>query len=31
MPQVIRAPKVYDVCIVGLGAADGAAAKRLDP
>jgi len=29
MPQVIRAPKVYDVCIIGSGAAGGAAAKVL--
>jgi len=29
MPQVIRSPKVYDVCIVGSGAAGGAAAKVL--
>jgi choline dehydrogenase-like flavoprotein len=27
MPQVIRSPKVYDVCIIGSGAAGGAAAK----
>jgi choline dehydrogenase-like flavoprotein len=27
--QVIRSPKVYDVCIVGSGAAGGAAAKVL--
>jgi choline dehydrogenase-like flavoprotein len=29
MPQVIRSPKVYDVCIVGSGAAGGTAAKIL--
>ncbi|HVO59787.1 MAG TPA: GMC family oxidoreductase [Terriglobales bacterium] len=29
MSQVIRAPKVYDVCIVGSGAAGGTAAKVL--
>jgi choline dehydrogenase-like flavoprotein len=29
MPQVIRYPKVYDVCIVGSGAAGGTAAKIL--
>jgi choline dehydrogenase-like flavoprotein len=29
MPQIIRSPKVYDVCIVGSGAAGGAAAKVL--
>jgi choline dehydrogenase-like flavoprotein len=29
MPQMIRSPKVYDVCIVGSGAAGGAAAKVL--
>ncbi len=29
MPQVIRSPKVYDVCIIGSGAAGGAAAKVL--
>ena len=29
MPQVIRSPKVYDVCIVGSGAAGGTAAKVL--
>ena len=27
MPQIIRSPKVYDVCVVGSGAAGGAAAK----
>src|SRR5713226_5682041 len=29
MPQVIRSPKAYDVCIIGSGAAGGAAAKVL--
>jgi choline dehydrogenase-like flavoprotein len=29
MPQVIRPPKVYDVCIIGSGAAGGTAAKVL--
>ena len=29
MLQVIRSPKIYDVCIVGSGAAGGAAAKVL--
>jgi choline dehydrogenase-like flavoprotein len=29
MPQVIRSPKIYDVCIVGSGAAGGTAAKVL--
>src|SRR5215469_2920250 len=29
MPQVIRSPKVYDVCIIGSGAAGGMAAKVL--
>ena len=29
MTQVIRSPKLYDVCIVGSGAAGGAAAKVL--
>lgn len=29
MAQVIRSPKVYDVCIVGSGAAGGTAAKVL--
>ena len=29
MPQVIRPPKVYDVCIIGSGAAGGTAAKIL--
>jgi choline dehydrogenase-like flavoprotein len=29
MPEVIRSPKVYDVCIIGSGAAGGAAAKVL--
>jgi choline dehydrogenase-like flavoprotein len=29
MPQVIRSPNVYDVCIIGSGAAGGAAAKIL--
>lgn len=29
MPQIIRSPKVYDVCIIGSGAAGGAAAKVL--
>jgi choline dehydrogenase-like flavoprotein len=29
MPQVIRSPKVYDVCIVGSGAGGGTAAKVL--
>ncbi len=29
MPQVIRSSKVYDICIIGSGAAGGAAAKVL--
>jgi choline dehydrogenase-like flavoprotein len=29
MAQVIRSPKVYDVCIIGSGAAGGTAAKVL--
>src|SRR5262245_30955728 len=29
MPQVIRSPKVYDVCIIGSGAGGGQAAKVL--
>jgi choline dehydrogenase-like flavoprotein len=29
MPQVMRSPKVYDVCIIGSGAAGGTAAKVL--
>jgi choline dehydrogenase-like flavoprotein len=29
MPQVIRSPKIYDVCIIGSGAAGGTAAKIL--
>jgi choline dehydrogenase-like flavoprotein len=29
MPEVIRSPKVYDVCIVGSGAAGGMAAEVL--
>ncbi len=29
MPEIIRSPKVYDVCIIGSGAAGGAAAKVL--
>lgn len=29
MAQVVRSPRVYDVCIVGSGAAGGAAAKVL--
>ena len=29
MLQVIRSPKIYDVCIIGSGAAGGAAAKVL--
>lgn len=29
MPEIIRTPKVYDVCIVGSGAAGGTAAKVL--
>ncbi len=29
MPQVIRSPKVYDVCIIGSGAGGGTAAKVL--
>ena len=29
MPQVIRSPKLYDVCIVGSGAGGGMAAKVL--
>ena len=27
--QVVRSPKVYDVCIIGSGAAGGTAAKVL--
>jgi len=29
MPQVIRSPKVFDVCVIGSGAAGGMAAKVL--
>src|SRR2546429_5303058 len=29
MPQVARSPKIYDVCIIGSGAAGGTAAKIL--
>lgn len=29
MPEIVRSPKVYDVCIIGSGAAGGAAAKVL--
>ena len=29
MPQITRTPKTYDVCIIGSGAAGGAAAKIL--
>jgi len=29
MPQVIRSPRLYDVCIIGSGAAGGTAAKVL--
>jgi choline dehydrogenase-like flavoprotein len=29
MPQVIRSPKLYDVCIIGSGAGGGTAAKVL--
>jgi choline dehydrogenase-like flavoprotein len=29
MPEVIRSPKVYDVCIIGSGAGGGTAAKVL--
>src|SRR5438309_996802 len=29
MTQVVRSPKVYDVCIIGSGAAGGTAAKVL--
>ena len=29
MAQVIRSPKVYDVCIIGSGAGGGTAAKVL--
>ena len=29
MPQVIRSPRVYDVCIIGSGAGGGTAAKVL--
>src|ERR1700677_1171797 len=29
MPQVVRSPKVYDVCIIGSGAGGGTAAKVL--
>lgn len=29
MAQVVRSPKIYDVCIIGSGAAGGAAAKVL--
>jgi choline dehydrogenase-like flavoprotein len=29
MPQVVRSPKTYDVCIIGSGAGGGTAAKVL--
>src|ERR1700689_5544849 len=29
MPQIVRSPKVYDVCIIGSGAGGGTAAKVL--
>src|SRR3984893_5625500 len=29
MPEIVRSPKMYDVCIIGSGAAGGAAAKVL--
>jgi choline dehydrogenase-like flavoprotein len=29
MPEIVRSPKLYDVCIIGSGAAGGAAAKVL--
>src|SRR5438445_505524 len=29
MPQVVRSPKPYDVCIIGSGAGGGTAAKIL--
>ena len=29
MPQVVRSPKLYDVCVVGSGAGGGMAAKVL--
>ena len=29
MPQVVRSPKLYDVCIIGSGAGGGTAAKIL--
>jgi choline dehydrogenase-like flavoprotein len=29
MPQIVRSPKLYDVCIIGSGAAGGTAAKIL--
>ncbi len=29
MPEIVRSPKVYDVCVIGSGAAGGAAAKVL--
>jgi len=29
MPEVVRSPKVYDVCIIGSGASGGTAAKIL--
>jgi choline dehydrogenase-like flavoprotein len=29
MPEIIRTGKVYDVCVIGSGAAGGAAAKVL--
>ncbi|MGA2628955.1 MAG: FAD-dependent monooxygenase [Terriglobia bacterium] len=29
MPEILRSPKVYDVCIIGSGAAGGTAAKVL--
>ena len=29
MPEIVRSPKLYDVCVIGSGAAGGAAAKVL--
>ena len=29
MPQIIRSPKTYDVCIIGSGAGGGTAAQVL--
>ena len=29
MAQIARSPKIYDVCVIGSGAAGGAAAKVL--